>query len=133
MQTYLNRTEEGKRKNKDKSVCECDISPGKTFSIQRMSPLRAAGGTATVQLTVVSYTWLGTLSFCVPDADLDDAILENCFTLILLFVSHSCWQAHDPLFFPVWFSTSQSCSLCLMLDVPPDCNVPLVPSAACSL
>lgn len=70
----------------------------------------------------VSYTWLGTMSFC----NSDPAIPEICFTLFAHFSSYSCCQVCDQLSFPVWFSTSLSCNFWLVLSVPPNCNLPLV-------
>lgn len=96
----LTQTEQKKEKENTRTSQSVNVT-------QSLSPLGLAGGVATAQPTPVSYTWLGTRSFCNPDADLDDAIPENCFALIAHFISHSCWQASGRLFFPVWFSTNQ--------------------------
>lgn len=62
------------------------------------------------------------MSFC----NSDPAIPEICFTLFAHFSSHSCCQVCDQLSFPVWFSTSLSFNLSLVVPVPPNCNFPLL-------
>lgn len=114
--------EEAKRKHK--TACECE--EGKICSTQLVSP---CDGRWSSYHAALSYTWLGTMSFC----NSDPAIPEIWFTLFAHFSSHSSCQVCEQLSFPVWLFTSLSCSLWLVLPVPQIVTSHSLPSAVCSL